>query len=62
MELISKTLLLSAIRLLSRLDKNAQPSFQIVWSIMSRINLHCSDNQIREAHQEFEAQFPMCEN
>ncbi len=58
-EIISKILLLSAIRLLSRLDKNVQNSFQIVWNIMSRINLHCSDQQMRKAHEEFEQLFPL---
>ena len=58
-EIISKILLLSAIRLLSRLNKDVQNSFQIVWNIMSRINLHCSDQQMRKAHEEFEQLFPL---
>ena len=61
MEGISRYLLLSTVRLLSRLKKNSQPFFGIVWSIMSRISLNCSDIQVCQAHEEFEQMFPACQ-
>lgn len=57
-DVISRNLLLSAIHLMSLLKKEAQPSFQIVWNIMTRVSLHSSDIGIRKAHEEFEKLFP----
>jgi len=46
-------------QLLSRLDVKVQQHFEILWNILTRIRLHCTDRQLRQVHEEFERVFPL---
>ena len=52
-------MLLSAIQLLSRLDVKLQEHFHILWNVLTRIRLHCTDRQLRKVHEDFERLFPL---